>query len=243
QIARRHMYEYGTTPEQLAMVAVKNRGNACFNPRAQYQKAVTVEHVLASKVIADPLHLLDCCPTTDGGAAAILCSKKVAARYTNRPVFVAGSGLRSGAYQQMRDITRFPSDAQAAKDAYEMAGIGPGDVDVAEVHDCFSIAELIHYEDLGFCAKGEGGRMIQEGRTAIGGDVAVNPSGGLLSKGHPLGATGVGQIAEIVWQLRSEATGRQVEGAKVGLTHCAGGFQDTLEMGEVCASTVHLFKR
>lgn len=238
QIARRHMHDFGTTPEQLALVAVKNRRNACFNPRAQYRKEVTVEEVLNAPLVVDPLTLLSCCPTGDGAAAAILCSAEVAAQYTTQPVRVRAASLKSGEYQKRREITSLGGTVRASREAYERAGIGPEDLDVAEVHDCFTPAEILHYEDLGLCTKGEGGPFIASGATQIGGKIPVNPSGGLISKGHPLGATGIAQIAEIVWQLRGQAGERQVAGAKVGLAHCAGGFQESLELAEVASVTV-----
>ncbi len=238
QVARRHMHDFGTTLEQLALVSVKNRRNACFNPRAQYRKEVTVEEVLNSPLVVDPLTLLSCCPTGDGAAAAILCSAEVAAQSANRPLWVKAAVLKSGEYQKSREITSLGGTVRASQEAYERAGIGPEDLNVAEVHDCFTPAEILHYEDLGLCPKGEGGPFIASGATQIGGKIPVNPSGGLLSKGHPLGATGVAQIAEIVWQLRGQAGERQVTGAKVGLAHCAGGFQESLELAEVASVTV-----
>lgn len=242
-LATRHSYEYGTTQEQMALVAVKNRRNACFNPYAQYQQGVTVEEVLGSPMIVYPLTLYSCCPIGDGGAAAVLCSRDIARKSNRKAIEVAACALSSGAYKKQKDFTGLLVTQEAAKQAYEFSGIGPEDVDVAEVHDCFTVSELIHYEDLGFCKKGEGGRMVEKGATDIGGTVAVNPSGGLLSKGHPLGATGIAQVAEIVWQLRGEAGKRQVKGPTVGLTHCAGGFQESLELAEVASCTVLLFKK
>jgi len=241
-VATRHMEEYGTTPEQLAMVAVKNRKNAGTNPRCQYKDPITVEDVVNSPVIVEPLTLLNCCPTTDGAAVAILCSKEVAGRYTNKPIEIAASALSSGPYKKCKDITVFDADRLAALDAYETSGIGPEDIDFAEVHDCFTIAEIIHYEDFGFCRKGEGGRFIEEGMADMDGKIPVSPSGGLMSRGHPIGATGLAQISEAVWQLRGVAE-NQVEGAKVALTHCAGGFQDTIELGEIQSSAVTILKR
>lgn len=242
QLANRHMAQYGTTIEQLAMVSVKNHKNGCLNPRAQYRKAVSLEEVLISPMIVEPLTLLSCCPISDGGAAAILVSKEWARKAPQKPVQVMASILTSGSYKKQKDITTIEATVRAAKEAYEMAGIGPEDVDLAEVHDCFTPAELVHYEDLGFCPKGEGGLFIQHGHSEIGGKVSVNPSGGLLTKGHPLGATGIAQICEVVWHLREQAGQRQVPGARVGLTHCAGGFQESLELAEVSACTVNILK-
>ena len=236
--ARLHMERYGTTLEQMAMVAVKNRRNAMQNPRCHMKQEVTVAEVLASPSIADPLTRLSCCPNSDGAAAVILASEKVARRYTDRSVKIAASVLVSGVrtpYGIVDDKSEM--SIRAARKAYEIAGVGPDEVDVCEMHDPFTIAEIIHYEDLGFCKPGEGGRFVAEGRSAIGGDVAVSPSGGLLAKGHPLGATGVAQIAELFWQLRGEAGGYQVPGAKVGLAHTVGGGVSKLEAG---ACGVHI---
>ena len=237
--AQRHMEQYGTTLEQLAKVAVKNRRHGKLNPRAHYPKEVTVGEVRQSPMICYPLTLLDSCPTTDGGAAAVLCSEEAAARFTTKPVYVAAAALKSGTYEGLRNIEVNEIEKRVAKEAYEKAGIGPGDLDLAEVHDCFTIAEIVRIENLGFCKEGEGGRMAEEGITQLGGKFPINPSGGLLCKGHPIGATGVAQVAELVWQLRGEAGPRQVPGAKAGLTHCSGGFvgQDT------GASTVIILKR
>jgi acetyl-CoA acetyltransferase len=222
--AQRHMAQYGTTLEQLAMVAVKNRKNAKLNPRAYLPKEVTVEEVRKSAMISYPLTLFDCCPTTDGGAAAILCSEEVAKKYTTKFVYVGAAALKSGTYENLRDIAVNELETRAAKEAFEKAGIGPEDLSLAEVHDCFTIAEIVRIENLCLCPPGEGGRWVASGETQIGGKLPVNPSGGLLCKGHPVGATGVAQVCEIVWQLRGEAGPRQVQGAKVGLGHCSGGF-------------------
>lgn len=237
--AQRHMAQYGTTLEQLAKVAVKNRKHGKLNPRAHYPKETTVEEVRKSPMICYPLTLLDSCPTTDGAAAAILCSEEVAKRYTTKLIYVAAAALKSGTYESQRNIAVNEIEQRAAEEAYEKSGIGPQDLDFAEVHDCFTIAEIVRIENLGFCKEGEGGRMAEEGITQLGGKFPINPSGGLLCKGHPIGATGVAQVAELVWQLRGEAGERQVQGAKVGLAHCSGGFvaQDT------GASTVIILKR
>lgn len=230
--ARLHMERYGTTPTQMAKVSVKNRANGMLNPRCHMKKAVSLDEVLAAPMIADPLTRLACCPISDGAAAVILASEEVARRYTDKPVKIAASVIVSGLrtpYGIVDDHSEMSE--RAAGLAYEAADVGPEDVDVCEMHDPFNIAELIHYEDLGFCGKGEAGRMIDEGRTEIGGDVAVSPSGGLLSKGHPLGATGVAQVAELFWQLREEAGAYQVPDAKVGLAHTVGGGVTQLESG------------
>ena len=236
--ARFHMATFGTTREQIAGIAVKNRRNGALNPKAQLRKAITVEEVLASRTIAVPLNLYDCCPISDGCAAVILASADAAPRFSGEPVAVAASAHVSGTYKDQEaldaDTTR-----RAARLAYDMAGLGPEDIDLAEVHDCFSYAELKHYEDLGFCAPGEGGRLIDEGEVEIGGRIPVNASGGLIAKGHPLGATGIGQIAEVVTQIRGRAGPRQIEGARVGLTHNGGGFRHA-DTGVV---TVHILKQ
>jgi acetyl-CoA acetyltransferase len=235
--ARRHMTEYGTTPEQLALVAVKNRRHAAQNPKAQFQKLVTVEEVLASRPVCDPLTLLQCCPPSDGASAIVLMSEERARRLgTNgRPtVRIAGSAMRSGVFADQAEMGESVT-ALTARQAYERAGVGPADVDTCEMHDAFTVGEILHYEALGFCKPGEGGRYVETGKSAIGGGgVAVNPGGGLLSRGHPLGATGGAQLAELTWQLRGEAGGRQVEGARVALAHTMGGTVYELE-SNVCA--------
>ncbi|ADE35700.1 thiolase domain-containing protein [Methanohalophilus mahii] len=224
-IARMHMQQYGTTSEQLAQVAVKNHKNGTNNPIAQYRNNITVDKVLNSIMVADPLHIFDCSPITDGAAALVLAPAEDAHKYTDTPIYIKGSGQASDtiALHDRRDITTLDASVYAAKRAYEMAGIGPDDVDVAEVHDCFTIAEICAIEDLGFVEKGQGGRFVEEGNTVIGGKIPVNTSGGLKACGHPVGATGIKQAAEIVNQLRGEAGKRQVEGAEIGLAHNVGG--------------------
>lgn len=226
--AQRHMAEYGTTREQIAGVAVKNRKAAMLNPVAQYRRPISIDDVVNSRPIAGPLNLLDCCPTGDGAAAAIIASAEGCERLGVSPrVRVAASVVGTGRYgDQLRDMTSFGLDRVTAQLAYEKAGVGPAEIDFAEVHDSFSIAEIIHYEDLGFCAPGDGGRMISDGSTALGGDKPVSTSGGLLTRGHPLGATGVAQLVELVDQLRNRSGGRQVTGARTGLAHISGGFHE-----------------
>ncbi|MEW6262562.1 MAG: hypothetical protein AB1641_05740 [Thermodesulfobacteriota bacterium] len=221
--ARRFMDKYGTTPEQLAKVSVKNHKNGCLNPRSQYKTECTVEEVLNSRMIADPLTVLSCNPLGDGAAAAVLVAKEKAARFTNKPVWVAGSSLTTGIYSLDREIARNQLEETCGRQAMEMAGLGPEDLDLAEVHDCFTIAEFMRVEGLGLVPEGEYGRWMDEGWADIDGKLAVNPSGGLLAKGHPVGATGVAQVCEVVWHLRGEAGKRQVPQAKTGLTHCSGG--------------------
>ena len=240
-MARKHMSRYGTTAEQLAKIAVKNRRNGIKNLYSPWRDEITLDQVLSAPMIADPLTRLSCCPVSDGAAAVIIASEKVARRFTANPVEirsgVLASGIRNGA--GMAD-DRSEMTIRAANRAYELAGIGPDDVDLCELHDPFTIAELVHYEDLGFCAPGEGGRGVDEGWFDVGGKVAVSPSGGLLARGHPLGATGVAQIAEMFWQLRDEAGDRQVPGAKVGLAHTVGGGVTQIEAG---ATSVHILVR
>ena len=235
-IARRHMYEYGTTREQLAMVAVKNHENALLNPNAQFHRKITVEDVINSPPVATPLNLLDCSPISDGAAALVLCPLEKAKEYTDKIVKIAGSGQATDslALHGREDICTFMSTVRASREAYKQAGIQPKDVDVAEVHDCFTIAEILAIEDLGFVKKGEGGKAVEEGLTARDGEIPVNPSGGLKAKGHPVGATGVAQVAEIVLQLRGEAEKRQIPDARIGLAHNIGG------SGASC--TVHILE-
>ncbi len=239
--ARRHMAEHGTTREQIAQVAVKNRQAAALNPIAQYRDPITVADVLASRQVAGPLHLLDCCPTGDGAAAAVIVSDEGAARLRLTPrVRVSAAVAGTGLYRdQARDLTSFSLDESCARRAYEQAGLGPADISVAEVHDSFSIAEIIHYEDLGFCARGEGGRLVAEGVTTLGGKLPVSTSGGLLTRGHPLGATGVAQIVELTDQLRGRSGPRQVTDARVGLAHISGGFHE----GDFATSGVTILER
>ncbi|MFQ5887115.1 MAG: thiolase domain-containing protein [Candidatus Hydrothermarchaeales archaeon] len=223
-IARRHMHKFGTTREQLAAVSVKNHSNAKNNPYAQFRFDVTVEQVLNSAMVADPLTLLDCSPITDGAACIVLTAEKRAKEFTDSPVYITGSGQATGTIALhdrerivVSDVTR-----NAGKMAYKMAKKGPVDIDFAEVHDCFTIAELLAIEGLEFCDIGKGGPFTEDGNTSIGGKIPVNTSGGLKAKGHPVGATGVAQIVEVVLQLRGKAGKRQVD-ADVGLTHNVGG--------------------
>jgi benzoylsuccinyl-CoA thiolase BbsB subunit len=240
-IMRKYMETFGTTLEQVAKISVKNHHNGCLNPYSQFQKEVTVEEVLSSRMICDPITLLQCCPTSDGAAAAILCSSSLARRYTSHMITIAASVLRTGNFlYTQKDFSFSDLTANVAKKAYEMANVGPEDIDLCELHDAFAINELLHYEELGFCSRGEGGILIEKGETEIDGKIPVNTSGGLLSKGHPLGATGVAQIAEIVWQLRGKAGKRQVRNPKVGLAHLVGGAVTDIENG---ACTVHIIKK
>lgn len=220
-VAQRHAHEFGTTPEQWSKVAVKNHDHGALNPKAHFQKPVSLSRVLAARRVADPLGVLDCCPVSDGAAAVIIGDGSVGGRGDVR---LRACELFSGEYRDDRPITTFDATKHAATAAYARAGLGPHDVDLFEVHDCFSIAELLHYEDLGLCGEGESGALIDSGQTRLGGAMPVNVSGGLKAKGHPVGATGIGQVVELTEQLRGEAGPRQVEGARVGLAHCMGGF-------------------
>ena len=223
-IARAHMQKYGTTEEQMAAVAVKNHRHALHNPKAQFQKEITLAQVMQSAYVADPLKLLDCCPFTDGGAAVVLASEEVA-RKSRKPVWVLASAAASDwmLMADKRDLSRVPATERAAAAAYRQAGLTPSDVDVVELHDCFTIAEIVATEGLGLFEPGAGGRAVAEGLTSLGGKIPVNVSGGLKAKGHPIGATGAAQIGEVVTQLRGEAGPRQVQGARKGLTHTLGG--------------------
>ena len=229
-IARRHMHQYGTTREQLAMVSVKNHANAMHNPVAQYHKTITVDDVMKSSLVADPLRLLDCSPIADGAAALILVPADKAKKYTDTPIYIKSSAQASDTLSlyMRRDTTTLDATVVAAKKAYAQSGMKPSDIDLAEVHDCFSINEIIAYEDLGFCKKGEGGRFVQSGETQIGGRIPVNTSGGLKAKGHPVGATGAAQIVELAEQLRGDAGKRQVAGAENALAHNVGGSGSTV---------------
>ncbi|WP_224270294.1 thiolase domain-containing protein [Haloprofundus salinisoli] len=220
----RYMHEYGATREQVAAVSVKNRKNGASNPRARFRSPVTVDDVVDSRLVADPLRLYDCCPAADGAAAVVLASADVAESYTETPIAVLGSGHATGRSAAYRydDLTTLEATTLAAEEAYDEAGISPSDVDVVELHDCFSAAEIGDSEDLGFFEKGEGAAAVAAGRTAVDGELPINPSGGLLAKGHPVGATGIGQIYEVCLQLLGEHE-NQVDGAEVGLAHNLGG--------------------
>jgi acetyl-CoA C-acetyltransferase len=223
--AKRHMHEFGTTREQLLQVAVKNHYYGARNPNALFRKEITLEKALASEEVATPFQVYDCCANADGAACVILASEGRAKEIAAKPVWLDGMACATASMSVLRrpDLVGLPSAAQAAADAYRMAGVGPDDIDVAEVHDCFTIAEIMAYEDLGFCSKGEGGPFIADRQSYIGGKVAVNVDGGLKAKGHPIGATGVSMTYEIATQLRGEAGERQVPDAAVGLTHNVGG--------------------
>ena len=220
-----HMDRYGTTREQLAMVSVKNHKHGSKNPRAQYPFPVTVEQVINSVKVADPLNILDCSPITDGAAAVIVVPASMVNKFGKQGVKVAGSGHATDTISLVhrQDLTTIKSTTLAAKQAYAMSGINPESIDLAEVHDCFSISEIMVTESLGFFPDGQGGKAVEDGLTDIGGTVPVNCSGGLKSKGHPVGATGIAQIVELTEQLLSESGDRQVDGARVGLAQNMGG--------------------
>ncbi|MQY27669.1 thiolase C-terminal domain-containing protein [Nocardia aurantia] len=220
----RYLHESPATREHMAQVAVKNHRHGVRNPKARLRFEVTLEQVLQAPTVASPFGLYDCAPQSDGAAAVLLAAADVADRYTDRPVWVrgVGLGLDSVMHQHKRDMTTFPATVRAAKQAFAMAGLTPGDVDVAEVHDYFTGIELMSYEDLGFADRFEGYKLLEAGVTSVGGALPVNPSGGLKTKGHPPGATGVAQCVELFQQLRGEAA-NQVEGARIGLAHNLGG--------------------
>ena len=223
--ASAHMAKYGTTEEQMASVRVKSSRCASFNKEAVFQKEITIGEVMNSAVIVSPLKLLDCCANADGAGVILLANKDRAGSITDKPVWIHGLGASASSCTLSRRATfsTIPCSWPAAKDAYEMAGVGPEDIDVAEVHDCFTITEIINYEDLGFAKPGEGVRLIEAGQTYPDGRIPVNPDGGILSKGHPIGATGISQIRTIVRQLRGECGKTQVHGARIGLVQNLGG--------------------
>ncbi len=235
-MARAYLTEFKATEEDFARVAVKNHDNGILNPKAHLQKKITIDDVMKSPVVASPLKLYDCCPFSDGASSVILCSEKFAKEHGGDYVEVIGSG-RGGspaALQGREHMTTIPSTKIAAESAYKMAGITAKDVDFAEVHDCFTIAEVVDTEDLGFFEKGKGVEAVREDRTKLNSDISINPSGGLKSKGHPIGATGVGQVVEVFDQLTGKAGQRTVKDANIGLTHNFGA------TGASCA--VHLFQ-
>jgi acetyl-CoA C-acetyltransferase len=236
-IARLHMHKYGTTQEQLAAVAVKNHHNGTMNPKAQFQNEISIETVINSLMVADPLRVFDCSPITDGASAVVIAPAEIAKKYSDTPIYVKASAQASGtiSLHDRPDITTLDATVAAANWAYKMAKLKPKDIGFAEVHDCFTIAEICAIEDLGFVKKGEGGPATESGMTALGGKIPINPSGGLKACGHPVGATGVKQAVEITLQLRGEAGKRQINGAEIGLTHNVGGSGGT--------AVVHIFGR
>ncbi len=236
-MATAHMHQYGTTEEQIAKVAVKNHHNGSLNPKAHMQKEITLQAAMSSRYVAWPLKLFDCSLITDGASCIILTRPELAGKYTDMPVQIIGSGQATdtiGLYQR-QSLTSLNATKLAAKTAYEMAKVKPEDIELAEVHDCFTIAELMAYEDLGFCLLGKSGKMVDDGETDLGGRISVNTSGGLKAKGHPVGATGTAQAYEIYLQLTGQAGKRQVKDAKVGLTQNVGGSGAT--------AAVHIYRR
>jgi len=223
--ARAHMNRYGTTEEQLALVSVKNHKYGAKNPYAMYQKEITVDDVLKSRIVASPLKLYDCCANADGATCVILADQKLARKLTDSPVWITGLGLASSpmSLTSRNEFASFECSIHAARQAYAMSKVKARDLDVAEVHDSFTSAEIMNYEDLSFCKKGAGGKFIEDGQSYIGGKIPVNVDGGLLAKGHPVGATGAGHIISIAKQLRNEAGPNQVPNAKLGLAHNIGG--------------------
>ena len=239
--AQRYMHDFGATAEDLATVAVKARRHGSLNPDAQICTETTVEEVLGSRRIADPLTLLQCCPMGDGAAALVLCPSDRAANHNPQPIKVLGSHLASGRYVPgFRDMTMPEITVRCSSELYEETGVGPEDLDVIECHDAFSIAELLYYEALGLCGRGEAPKLLHDGTTSLGGRIPVNPSGGLLSKGHPVGASGAAQMVEVVRQLQGRCGHRQVADAKIGLTHVTGGGTYGFDHG---ACAIHLFGR
>ncbi|MGY4972945.1 lipid-transfer protein [Streptomyces nigrescens] len=227
--AREHMERYGTTAEQLAAVGAKNHRHSAHNPNAQFQDVYTVEEILAAKTIHRPLTKLQCSPTSDGAAAAVIASERFVREHglADRAVEIVAQAMTTDTEESFAsgsciDVVGKPMSRAAARQVYAAGGLGIEDVDVIELHDCFSVNELLTYEALGMCADGESGKLVADGATTYGGRWVVNPSGGLISKGHPLGATGLAQAAELVWQLRGTAAERQVPGARVGLAHNIG---------------------
>ncbi|MZD05278.1 Nonspecific lipid-transfer protein [Streptomyces sp. SID5785] len=227
--AREHMEKYGTTPAQLAAVGAKNHRHSVNNPYAQFRDACTVDEILAAKTIHAPLTKLQCSPTSDGAAAAVVVSERFVEERDlgDQAVEIAAQAMTTDTGESFAsgsciDVVGQPMSREAARQVYERSGLGIDDVDVVELHDCFSVNELLTYEALGMCAAGESGKLVESGATTYGGRWVVNPSGGLISKGHPLGATGIAQLAELTWQLRGQAGGRQVTGARVGLAHNIG---------------------
>lgn len=227
--AREHMERYGTTAEQLAAVGAKNHRHSAYNPNAQFQDVYRVEEILAAKTIHRPLTKLQCSPTSDGAAAAVIASERFVREHglADRAVEIVAQAMTTDTEESFAsgsciDVVGKPMSRAAARQVYAAGGLGIEDVDVIELHDCFSVNELLTYEALGMCGDGESGKLVADGATTYGGRWVVNPSGGLISKGHPLGATGLAQAAELVWQLRGTAGERQVPGARVGLAHNIG---------------------
>ncbi len=233
--ARRHMHDFGTTEEQMAKVAVKNHAHGLHNPNAMFQKEITLEKALGSRPVASPLKLYDCCGNADGAACVIVAEESKAKSISDTPIWLKGMGAASASMSVLRrkELNSIPSAVEASKQAYEQAKVEPKDLHLAEVHDCFTIAEIIAYEDIGLAKKGEGSKLIDEGQTYRDGKMPVNVDGGLKAKGHPVGATGASMTVEAVKQLRGEAGKRQVDGAELVLTHNVGG------IGQYCFVNIY----
>lgn len=227
------MHEFGTTREQIAMVSIKNRKNGVKNPLAQFRAEVTMEKIKGAKLVTEPFVLYDCCPISDGAAAAIICPTEIAKKLSPKAISILCCETATGnaSIDMMSDMVSFPATIEAAKKAFSTTGLSPKDINFVELHDCFTIAEIVDSEDLGFFEKGKGGLALEKGWTQIDGKLPINPSGGLLSKGHPVGATGLGQIYEVCKQLRGEHP-NQLDSPKIGLAHNLGG------TGAVCTITI-----
>lgn len=238
--ARRFLHDRGASPADLAKVAVQSRRHGANNPYAMFQAEVTLEQVLDSRPIADPLTLLQCCPTNDGSAAVVVVSDRVRRQIGRPAVRAAASAVHSGTYVPGERALLSPTiTIECASEAYEESGLGPEDLDVVELHDAFTISQLIYYEALQLCAPGDALKLLHDGETTYGGRYVVGPSGGLLSRGHPVGASGVAQVVEMLWHLTGRAGARQVEGARVGMTHVTGGGISGFDHG---ACSIHILQ-
>ncbi len=229
-LTRAYMEKYNVPKDWITSIAVKNHKNGVNNPYAHFQKEITLEKALSSPVIADPLQLYDICPISDGGSALVMCPAEIAKKFSDNPILVSGVGQATDTHivYEREDVTVLKALQACSNQAYTMAKKSPKDMDVAELHDAFEILEVVESEDIGFFKKGEGAKAAYEGRTAIGGEIPINPSGGLKARGHPLGATGIAQVIELVWQLQGEAGKRQVENAQSGITCNFGGFGNNI---------------
>jgi benzoylsuccinyl-CoA thiolase BbsB subunit len=236
--ARRYMHDYGVTDTQLAKIAVKSKRYGARNPYAHFQEEVTLEQVMQSRMVADPLRMLHCCPRSDGAAAVVLCASELAPRHSTKPVKIIASSQHSGKYMPgFRDMTMPESSQRTSKEVYEASGLGPEDIDLVEVHDAFTINELLYSDALGFSKPGEAVKLLEDGEFEVDGKIPMNVSGGLISRGHPIGPTGIAQVIEIAHQLQGRAGARQVEGAKIGMAHVTGGGVAGLDHG---ACTMHI---
>ena len=236
--AQRYMFEYGVTIEQLTKIAVKSKKYGALNPWAHFQKEVTAEQVMSARMVADPFTVLHCCPRSDGASAVVVCASDIAHRYCSKPVKIVASVQRSGKFMTgFRDMTMPESTQRAAKILYEQSGLGPEYIDVCEVHDAFTVNELLYSDALGFSKPGEAVKLLEDGDFDIGGRIPLNITGGLVSRGHPIGPTGIAQVVEMTHQLQGRADKRQVDGAKLAMTHVTGGGVAGLDHGAV---TIHI---